>query len=237
MEMMIGIFLSTILMTGIIQLLTGSVAAYRLQLSLSQIEESGHFAREMLITHISQAGYQAEPWRFLSPLPAITTEATDGGAFPGDQLGLQRWSDRNCYGNENPSKDDEDRAEFYLLQTRFSVNASGNLALTCRYGPDTGKLKTQVRNLGVIENVESMQVLYAEDLSGDGITDRWVKAQAWRDESDIRAVKVALLLSTQQPFEGTANEPLTLLDLAITTPDDGLLRRVTTVVAAIRGRL
>ena len=161
----------------------------------------------------------------------------DGGKVPGDQLGLQRWSDRNCYGNENPVTDDDGQPQFYLLQTRFRVNASRNLALTCRYGPDATNLKTQIRNHGLIEDVESMQILYAEDRNGDDIADRWVTARAWKRESAIRAVRIALLLSTRQPFDEAVSEHITLLDQSITTAADGHLRRTTSLVTAIRGRL
>ena len=40
-EVMIGIFLSTLLMSGIVSLISGSVSAYRLQLGQGQREESG----------------------------------------------------------------------------------------------------------------------------------------------------------------------------------------------------
>ena len=237
MEVMIGVFLSTVLMTGIVQLLSGSVSAYRLQLSQSQLEGSGRYARDILITHISQAGYQPEPWQHSSNLPAVTYEAVDGGAIPGDQLGLQRWSDHNCFGNENPFRTSDGQAEFYLLQTRFQINASNNLALTCRYGPGAAYLHTQIRNYGLIENVESMQVLYAEDRNGDDIADHWVTAQAWQHESNILAVKVALLLATPQAFDAASSEPLTLLDQSVNIPADGHLRRISTLTTAIRGRL
>ena len=237
MEMMISIFLATLLMTGIVQLLSGSVAAYRLQLSQSKMEESGRFARDVLITHISQAGYRPEPWRYSSEFSALTEESADGGKSGSDQLGLQRWSDRNCYGNENPIRNGDGRPEFYLLQSRFRVNASNNLALTCRYGPDAASMKTQVRNFGLIEDLESMQVLYAEDHNGDDIADRWVRARHWKRENAIRAVKVALLLSTQQPFDEAVSEKITLLDQVITTPADGHLRRTSSLVTTIRGRL
>jgi prepilin-type N-terminal cleavage/methylation domain-containing protein len=237
MEVMIGVFLSTILMTGIVQLLSGSVSAYRLQLSQSQLEESGRYARDVLITNISQAGYQPEPWRHSSEFPALTGESIDGKKTPGDQLGLQRWSDHNCYGNKNPIQDGEGLAEFYLLQTRFLVNATGNLALTCRYGPDASSLKTQIRNYGLIENVESMQALFAEDRNGDDITDRWVTARGWQNESNIKAVKIALLLSTRHAFSYAVSEQISLLDQSITTPADGHLRRKTSLTTPIRGRL
>jgi hypothetical protein len=237
MEMMIGIFLSTILMTGIVQLLSGSAAAYQLQLSQGQMEESGRYARDVLTTHISQAGFRPEPWLNSSILPAVTAEAVDRGKLPGDQLGLQRFSDRNCYGSENPVTDDDGQPLFYILQTRFRVNASNNLALTCRYGPDVNSLKTQVRNHGLVEDVESMQVLYAEDRNGDGFPDRWVPAQTWKHEHTIRAVKVALLLSTKQPFDEAVSTRITLLDQSVTPAADGRLRKTISLVTAIRGRL
>jgi type II secretory pathway component PulJ len=237
MEVMIGIFLSTLLISGIVQLVAGSVSAYRLQLSLGQLEESGRYARDMLVTHISQAGYQPEPWNEQSELPALSEESLNGDSLPGDQLGLQRWSSHNCYGNENPVMGDDGQPDFYLLQTRFKVNASNNLAITCRYGPDATQLQTQLNNFGLVEDVESMQVLYAADRDGDDIADHWVTAQAWQQESEIRAVKVALLLSTRQPFEQATSKQITLLDETMTLPADGHLRRVSSLTTAIRGRL
>jgi type II secretory pathway component PulJ len=237
MEVMIGVFLSTLLTSGIVQLLGGSVSAYRLQLSQGQLEESARYARDVLVSHINQAGFQPEPWLDLPDLPALTGEALDGSLQPGDQLGLQRWSMRNCYGNENPITDSNGQAVFYLLQVRFFVNSSNNLAITCRYGPDASALTTQINNFGLVEDVESMQVLYAQDRDDDQIADSWVTGQAWQQESNIRAIKIALLLSTPQPFRQINSEQVTLLDQTITTPADGHLRKVSVLTSAIRGRL
>lgn len=237
MEVMIGVFLSTLLISGIVQLLGGSVSVYRLQLSQGQLEESARYARDVLTTHITQAGYQPEPWQNQPELPAVTDETLNGDLQPGDQLGLQRWSMQNCYGNDNPIKDSEGQPAFHLLQARFKVNANNNLAITCRYGPDTSSLTTQINNYGLVEDVESMQVLYAEDRDGDKIADRWVTGQAWQQESNIRAIKIALLLSTRQPFGQAASRQITLLDETVTTPADGHLRKVSLLTSAIRGRL
>ena len=237
MEVMIAVFLSTILMTAIVQLLSASVSAYQLQLTQSQLAESSHYVRDILITQISQAGYQPEPWRHASVLPALTEESSDGVNRWGDQLGLQRWSDHNCYGNENPVKNRDGQPAFHLVQTRIRVSPAHNLALTCRYGPDASRLKTQIRNHGLIEDVDALQVLYAEDRNGDGITDRWVTANAWHQESNVRAVRVALLQSTRQAFGNAHSERISLLDQSITTPADGKLRKLTLLTSAIRGRL
>ena len=237
LELTIGIFLSTLLMSGIVQLLSSSVSTYRLQLQQGQLEESARFARGVLISHISQAGYQPEPWQDLPVLAALTNESLDGDLLPGDQLGLQRWSMRNCYGNENPVKDGDGRPAFHLLQARFKINGSNNLALTCRYGPDASALQIQMNNFGLVENVESMQLLYAEDRDGDQIADSWVTGQTWQAEYKILSIKVALLLSTPQGFKQPTSEQISLLDKTITTPADGHLRRASILTSAIKGRL
>lgn len=237
MEVMIAVFLSTLLMSGIVKLMSSSVSAYRLQLSQSQLEESSRYARNALITHISQAGFQPEPWLNLSGFQALTNESLDGGSSKADQLGLQRWSRNNCYGNENSVTDIDGQPAFYLLQVRFTVNTSNNLALTCRYGPDALQLQTQINNFGLIEDVESIQILYAEDRNGDDIADSWVRAQSWLEEGNIRAIKVAVLMSTRQAFGQAESKQITLLDRSITPPEDGHLRRVSILTTAIRGRL
>jgi len=237
LELMIGVCLSTLLLSGIVQLVSGSVSAYRLQLSLGQMGDSGRYARDVLLAHITQSGFQAQPWLDPSGFPALTSDSIDGGSSAPDQLGLQRWSRKNCYGNANPATDSDGRPAFYLLRTRFSVNASNNLAIKCQYGPDAASLQTQVNNFGLVEDVESMQVLYAEDRDGDGVADSWVKAGAWLQENHVLAIRLALLLSTPQAFDEASGNSLTLLDQSVTTPADGHLRSVWTMTAAIRGRL
>mgnify|MGYP001816816981 CR=1 FL=1 len=237
MEVMIGVFLSTLLISGIVSLIGGSVSAYRLQLSQGQLEESSRYARDILISHIAPAGFQPEPWQDQAEIAALTGESVNGPISPGDQLGVQRWSQRNCYGSENPVLDDDGQPGFYLLQTRFLVNTENNLSMTCRYGPDATGLHTQINNFGLIENVESMHVLYAEDRDGDEIADGWVQAQAWQQEANIRAVKIALLMTTPTAFAQPVSEHITLLDETIVTTADGHLREVSTLTTAIRGRL
>jgi len=235
LEILLAVALSGVLMTGVVRLLTASLSAYRMQTNRSQMSMSGRLARDMLIEHIAQAGYAPEPWRGM--LPALTADTLDGDPLPGDQLGVQRWSRRDCFGNDNPVTDSDDRPAFYLLQARFRINSAGNLALTCRYGPGPAQFKTQINNQGMVEGIESMQLLYAEDRDGDGIADGWVKAGHWLDERRIRAVRAALLLSTDEPVGQPAPGPLTLLDETVQRPADGRLRKVTTLTAAIRGRL
>ena len=236
MEVMIGVFLSTVLMTGIVQLMGASVAAYRLQLSQSQLEESGRYARDVLMTHINTAGYRPWPWKDEMILPALTMESLNNHSAYGDQLGLQYFSQINCYGSHNPVLDEQGEPAFYLLQARFQVTKSSNLAMTCRYGPDATALITQMNNFGLVEGVESMQVLYAEDQDKDHIADRWVNAQSWHEEGDVVALKLGILLATKQTFNHVNHERFTMLDETYNPASDGKIRRPVNLTMAIRGR-
>ena len=237
LELLIGMFLTALLVTAVTSLLGNSVSAYRQQLSQGQLEASSRFAREILDSHISQAGFNPRPWQNPAGLAALTSESANRGVQRGDQLGLQRWSDHNCYGNQNPVMDADGKPEFHVLQARFEVTPANNLAMTCRYGPDITQLTTQVNNFGLVENVESMQVLYAQDRDGDGVADGWVRAGDWQQESRVLAVKIALLFASVRAFSRAESEVVTLLDESITTPADGHLRVVSTLTTAIRGRL
>jgi type IV pilus assembly protein PilW len=236
MEVMIGVFLSTLMMTGMLQLLSASVAAYRLQLEQARMAESGRYALNALTEHISQAGYHPRPWLLAESLAALSGDARNGVSAHGDQLGLQRLSSQNCYGVDNPVTDEHGRPAFYLLQSRFRVNAGHNLAFTCRYGPDDASLVTQINNFGLVEGVENLQVLYAEDQNGDRVADHWVDAGSWKAEQHVIALKVALLLTSLQPFDTQEERTFTLLEEPVRPPADGHLRRVITLTSAIRGR-
>ncbi len=237
MELLIAMFLSALLITAIIQLVTVNVFSYRLQLTQSHLQGSSQYAREVLVSHISQAGYQPNPWDTSSYLAAVTNDAVDNFSSAGDQLGLQRWSRRNCYDNDNPALDANDLPAAWLLQVQLKVTASNNLAMTCRYGADSSQLTTQMNNFGLIEGVESMQVLYAEDVDGNGVVDSWVRASQWQQEANVRAIKVALLLASHQLFGQKATHQFTLLDETLITPADGRLRKASFITTAIRGRL
>ena len=235
MELLIAMFLSSLLVSGVAVLTGSSVSAYRQQLAQGQMEESGRFARETLASHIAQAGFHPRPWQ--GSLSALTADSHNGTATTGDQLGLQRWSARNCYGNENPVTGADGQPQFYLLQSRFRVNADSNLTMTCRYGPDASNLTTQVNNFGIGAGVETMQALYAEDRNGDGVADGWVPAGNWTDESRVLAVKVALLLASPRVSNTTVPAPVTVLDETFAVPADGRLRRTIILTSAIRSRL
>lgn len=223
MELLIASTISVILLLGLIQLFTSARSGFLLQEELATINDRMSFAFSTLSSHIHEAGYTPYPWSSHFDLSPLTDEIHNDDVY--DRIGLQTWSDRNCYGNLNPIKDHLDRPRFFLKKSRFQVNRDGNLTHLCRYGPDATTLTTQINHLSVINQVESLQFLYAEDSDGDQHVDRWISGDEWSGISDIKAVQIGLLLAGQAPLFEQQMQPYQLLDMAVVPPADGRLHR------------
>jgi prepilin-type N-terminal cleavage/methylation domain-containing protein len=232
-ELMIGLGIASILMTGITQVVIAAGTSYQLQQNLGALQDNARFAIETIQREIHSAGYNNQPWVSPSQGAVVTANPRSSSS---DMLVFSRKSDRNCFDNLNPAKTSDGAAEVYLRESSFFINSGKNLAHSCRYGPETGQMVTQINNLGLIEQAEALQALYAEDTDSDGNADRWVSAGEWVDEANILAVEIALLLSSPNPLglESTAN--FNVLSKTVTAPNDGRLRRVFSVIASIKSR-
>ena len=236
-ELLISTALAAVLITGITQLVMASATSYQLQQNLGAMQESARYAFSTIRQEIEAAGYQAEPWDSTKDIKALGDRSVNAFTATGDRISVQRWSDQNCFNNYNSDLDENGHARFYLRESTFSINGSDNLALTCRYGREAGQLITQVNNLGLVENAEAFQVLYAEDSNSDGNADRWVTAGQWLDESNILAARLALLVATPDWLADSAASQFQLLDTVVSAPDDGRLRRVFESSVALKGRI
>ncbi|MFT5769535.1 MAG: prepilin-type N-terminal cleavage/methylation domain-containing protein [Lysobacterales bacterium] len=232
-ELMIGLSIAAVFTTAIVQLVIAASSSYQLQQSLGALQENARFAINTMQSEIESAGYQQQPW-ISSADWAI--DSIDDVSATSDSVIIRRWSDSNCFENPNPTLDIDAKPAFYLRETRFSVSGSGNLAQTCRYGPGSTQLTTQINNLGLVENVEAFQMLYAEDSDLDGNADRWVTAGKWSDEKNVLAIRLAILLTTTNPVDAGASTNYQVLDQSIPGPDDGRIRRVFESTFSIRGR-
>ena len=235
-ELMLALALALVLLTGMIKIVGAASSSFRLQKNLATLQENGRFALATLGGEILPAGYQPDPWRPENTLPAISEASTEALTAETDQLGLRRWSQQNCLGNMNPQLDVSGQPAMFLRETDFVVNSGGNLAMSCRYGPGPGELTTQLNRLGLVEDVESFQVLYAEDSNQDGDADRWVSAGEWQAERNVLAVRLALLLRSPETAGAVPLPVLPVLDEMVTPPDDGHLRRVFSAVYSLKGR-
>ena len=218
------------------QLVIATAGSYRLQQNLGAMQENARYAFNTMRREIEAAGYTHTPWEPASVISAVGSNSANAVSASGDRLVVRRWSNRNCFENPNAQLDAGGKPSLYLREASFSKSSGGNLALSCRYGPDAGQLITQVNNLGLVEDVEAFQVMYAEDSDADGNADRWVHAGEWLNESGLKAVRLALLLTSPEPMKPPKAGAEQVLDALIDTPADGRLRKVFGSTFAIQGR-
>jgi len=102
------------------------------------------------------------------------------------------------------------------------------LLYTCRVGPPAiaGIPPTIVNSQPLLDNVETIQFQYGEDLDGDGSSDRYVNAGNWAAVGNIVSIRVGLILSS--PDIGTVqinNQDINLLGTTFTSTNQRQLRR------------
>ncbi len=100
----------------------------------------------------------------------------------------------------------------------------------------------RVQEETLLENVESMQILYGVDPQDDGIdrVESYVRADQVASWDNVRSVRLALLLrstETEAVSQEGRGATFDLLGTAIDPPDDGRLRRVFTTTVALRNRV
>jgi prepilin-type N-terminal cleavage/methylation domain-containing protein len=236
-ELLVALALATLLISGATQLVLAASKSYQLQRNVSELQENARLALESMTSAVEGTGYHPQPWLAASGLEGIGSLSQDNINSRGDRLNLAGWSDRNCFENPNPVRDETGQPRFFLREMAFSINGSKNLAVNCRYGPSAGQMTTQVNNLGLVENAEMLQLLFAEDTNDDQNADRWVSAGQWQNQQQVLAVRFGLLLASLDPLDTPRAELHQVLDELHRSPADGRLRKVFTTTAVIRGRL
>lgn len=77
-EILIGLVISSILMTGIIEIYIGNKQTYRVQDALTQVQENGRAAIDLLTQDVRMAGYQGcSNLRSVEPLTYLTSGVPD----------------------------------------------------------------------------------------------------------------------------------------------------------------
>ena len=233
-ELSLVVLLSAFLITGMVQIVSAASGSFRLQDNQSEVMENGRYAIATMSKSIRRAGFSPEPWN-----PAFTRD----GLMPGtvdrissrsDRLILRSWSDTNCYDHQNPVRDENGRPAFHIRESLFDLNSVGDLAHTCRYGPDDAELITQINHNGFVRNAESFQALYGEDTTADGLVDRWVKGSEWAAADQVLAVRIGLLLKSSDPVVEKTTQSFGVLDHTHQSRADGRLRHLFVFTSVIR---
>ena len=235
-ELFIALGMSSLLLLGLISIASAAGSSSRLQQNQSQIQEHARLAVKSITTTIRETGFTPQPWNDeFAPLGIADTSA-DSDVRGNDRLVVRTWSDLNCYGNRNPDTDAMGKPLFYIRESAFDMNSSGGLTRHCLYGPSLSEMVPQVRRQGFIENVDSFQVLYGRDSDEDGTLDGWVRAGEWGSANHVLAVRVGLLLASEDSVVEPESRTYGVLDRVSRKRADGKLRRVVQFSTALKGR-
>jgi len=236
-ELLIAVALSSFLSLGLVRIASGTLTSFRLQDSLAEIQESGQLASDTIGNAVRSASFLETPWITVSQYPTILTETLDNGIGGNDQLALMTRSDRNCFGSLNSDLDATDYPRYQFKKTVIEIRDRTDLTVSCSYGEDEDSMVLQVRRERMIRNVESLQLLFGEDIDLDQVPDRWVNAGAWAHEANVLAVRTGLLLVGEEPVGQMPSPVYSVLDQHLESPADGKLRRLVEFTSVIRGRL
>jgi len=226
MELVIAMAISAILLTGLVQIAAGARSSFRLQDALAEVQESGRFALDTLGSVLHQSDFRPEPWKFRLVETGIIDGTADQVSSTSDRIVIRTWSDRNCFGTLNSVPDASGQPAFFIREQLLDQSGSNQLAHTCRYGPAMDALVTQINHQGVVKNVESFQLLLAEDQDGDRSPDRWINGSERNALTPIVGLRIGLLLSSEEPVTEPSGQSFNVLDRVVSPGSDGRLRSV-----------
>ena len=236
LELLVAVSLTAILLLGLVRFATAAGASRQLQDSHARLQDQARMVFRMLGDAIGESGFAPAPWNPAYTLEDVFADSADDVSARGDRLVVRTWSDRNCFDKLNPADGADGRPAFYLRESAFDLNDSGQLTRRCRYGPSAAELTTQVRRQGMVPGVDGFQLLFAIDADGDGNAERWGHAGAWGDSGQVLGISVGLLLRGVEPVVEPVRTTYPVLDRLLTPPADGRLRLPLEFTTAVRGR-
>lgn len=226
-ELMISLVLGLLLMTGVIQVFLSSRQTYATNEAMARQQENGRFALEFIARSARSAGYSDPIFPKDKPLPSSLLRngctglpgsvatvmnnyalcAPDGGGNASDGIGFVMQPQlidgvrRDCVGNEIAEDD-------LLIINHFEIiPAAGTTpaALGCRAykfnsATGAGSWTAGPNAKPLIDGVDSLQVLYGEDKSGDTRSaNSYVSADRVSNWSRVRSIRIAVLANSINP--------------------------------------
>ena len=223
-EIMIALLIGAFLLGGVLQIFIGGKQTYRMQESLSRLQENGRFALDFIGRDVRMAGY----WGCLNRSSGDVFGETVGGI---SKITLKAAFIITPTGSCGTTVDKT--ATYYTNYTStiiYSIdNANAVLHKCC---------PTNNGTIDLIEGIENMQILYGEDMPVSGIYDGWanyyVPANNVVNWEKVVSIRISLLAVTLD--DNLTPEPMPYTFNGITT-NDRKIRRVFNSTIALRNRL
>lgn len=243
-ETMIAILISTIMLAGLVQIFWTSKVVSQVENNYIDIQENARFAVSYLSRIVRLAGYRSTPASGISytdidalfPNSAPYITGTNGtGTNGSDTLTIRYQGSGNGTGTPDGTVRDclNNSVDANTVVTNtFSINANNELQCQAINPNATTTNSTQT----LIANVENMQILYGEDLDGNGTADRYVYAgYPTLDLSRVVSLRINLLFRSNDSVDLTPTPITYYLNGATYTPTDGsFLRQPLTFTVVLR---
>ena len=257
-ELMIAMVIGLLLIAGIGQVFLSGQQSFKTQSGTGKLQENARFALFFLQRDIRMAGFPRNQGPSTGQPTAaafLAANTSDGASGAPDQIQIQYNSDPSvpdsdldCLGQEsgtafpagcaasNPAAANDDAGCSWVVTNHYFVQ---NGSLMCR---GIGNAAAQP----IVDGVEDFQILYGEDTDGDTYADVYRNASQVVDFNQVAAVRIGILLNTQEQVADTLDEqeyavldadPITPADDAATTDNELLYRRrVFTTTVEVRNR-
>ncbi len=214
-ELMVAVAISSFLLIGLVQIFSSIKVSYDLQAALARLQENSRFAGSFMARHMREAGrfpfaeqesglidlgfaFPLVNGAIPEPFGNETTDGADGGS---DRVEINIFTDRNCSDGLNSNLSPDGVPATWHKQIVFSHDITNNeLEYTCRYGaPQQGvDPPAVITNQPLLDNVETLQFLYGEDLDGDASADLYSIADNVSAFGNVVAVRIGLILNSPE---------------------------------------
>ncbi len=227
-EAMVAVTLGMLLISGVFTFMSMGAQTYVSQSAVSDIQDRGRVAFDILTSHVRQAGLNESELggtRLDNALVGIEGEDGDPDSVEiNSEAGPAVESSAplvDCVGNFYPGAPGSPTAGMFTMSNTFALLGD---QLRC-----TNALGEAVT---LTSNVDDFQLLYGFDVNNDGVPDQYANADLV-DEADAIAVSVCMILSSEdntvpvtQKYEDCNGEEI--------KPDDLRARRVINLTINLR---
>lgn len=210
-ELMIALVLGLIVVSAVFNTYLGSTRSSRFSQGLQHMQENGRYGITTLQRGIRLAGYSSVGE--LTPFDIANSSATS--------IVVRMQDTRDCNGAD--------------------TTAVGGIAENTYAHNDVDQTITCTGNVGgvampIVEGVESMRLLWGTDADGDRVPDRYEAYDPAIDADQVIAMRVAILVNSDEPIRSRKGEEThVLLDTEVTT-NDKIARSVFTNTVMLRNR-
>jgi len=254
--MVIGLFLLAGITTTYLQSKQSSIKRDE----YSVLQDNGRIALELMSNTIAHAGYVAFPSGVITPSSFITNTVVSNTCNVGGQNVITPGNFPTTSTKDGVSGASDSIGVIYLGDANISMDCAGGvLPVGCQIGSgNTNSASAQIYNSFFIQNnslqcagsrttnleaiaedVENIQFLYGVDADGDRVVDRYINATQMGTFTDnVISVQIGVLVRSERQIKSVAEViKYSLLDQAITSPNDRYLRGVFTTTVKLRNTL